>query len=535
MAVGETRVFVPIGSVKSRPTVVVGSGPAGAACASALAAAGVVPLVLDGGAQLEPARVAAVPSLLDARSGGPGAALLEELRASFPVGAAELPLKPAFGSLYPYAPEEVRGSAAAVPSLGVGGLSSVWGGAMLPYGKREHEGWPFGPERLAQHYRSVLSFVPLAGEADGLATRFPLYVDDPRVVEPTPQVASFLGDLAAGASRLAARRTLAGRSRLALWTRSNPHGRPCERLGLCLVGCPNHAIYNTAFTIEGLARSGKVSYRSGAVVRSVETRGDAVLLRLHGGEEILAERVFLAAGPLGTTRIALASLGLYDQPVRLRDSAYFTMPLLRLASGGRVGAESAGLTLAQAFVEIDDPDVSPRNVHLQVYGFNDLMLRAAAAKLRLSERHVERLLQPVLARLLYVQGYLHSDLSPGIDARLVRDPEGDKLVVDDTRSPNPRPAVRRVVDHLRTLRGVLRAEPAAPLLQVWPAGKGFHFGGSFPMRERPRDLETDILGRLPSFERVHLVDSSVFPTVPALTITLAAMANAHRIAHEVVG
>ncbi len=40
------------------------------------------------------------------------------------------------------------------------------------------------------------------------------------------------------------------------------------------------------------------------------------------------------------------------------------------------------------------------------------------------------------------------------------------------------------------------------------------------------------LGRPAGLHRVHLVDSSVFPTVPPTTITYTVMANAQRIAAE---
>ncbi len=41
--------------------------------------------------------------------------------------------------------------------------------------------------------------------------------------------------------------------------------------------------------------------------------------------------------------------------------------------------------------------------------------------------------------------------------------------------------------------------------------------------------QLDIFGLLHGFSRLHLVDASVFPTLPASTITLSVMANAHRI------
>jgi choline dehydrogenase-like flavoprotein len=49
------------------------------------------------------------------------------------------------------------------------------------------------------------------------------------------------------------------------------------------------------------------------------------------------------------------------------------------------------------------------------------------------------------------------------------------------------------------------------------------------MRENPGEYETDRLGRPGGWERIHVVDSSVFPSIPATTITMSVMANAHRI------
>ena len=71
-----------------------------------------------------------------------------------------------------------------------------------------------------------------------------------------------------------------------------------------------------------------------------------------------------------------------------------------------------------------------------------------------------------------------------------------------------------------------------PLARLNPLGSSFHCGGTFPMRENPKQGETDVLGRPAGFHRVHLIDASVFPTIPASTITFSVMANAHRIASQ---
>jgi len=88
----------------------------------------------------------------------------------------------------------------------------------------------------------------------------------------------------------------------------------------------------------------------------------------------------------------------------------------------------------------------------------------------------------------------------------------------------------------RLIRKLLRSSrhlgfaPLLPLVQKTSPGRGFHNGGSFPMGAKPQGLMSDTLGRPLGWSRIHVIDSSVFPTIPAATITYTAMANAHRIA-----
>jgi choline dehydrogenase-like flavoprotein len=89
--------------------------------------------------------------------------------------------------------------------------------------------------------------------------------------------------------------------------------------------------------------------------------------------------------------------------------------------------------------------------------------------------------------------------------------------------------VRRISRKLFKCSKYLRTIPLLPLLQMGKPGEGAHVGGTFPMRHTPGELETDILGRLMGMRRTHIVDASVFPSVPSTTITLSVMANAHRI------
>jgi choline dehydrogenase-like flavoprotein len=65
------------------------------------------------------------------------------------------------------------------------------------------------------------------------------------------------------------------------------------------------------------------------------------------------------------------------------------------------------------------------------------------------------------------------------------------------------------------------------------ASVGYHFGASFPMSANPKlPTDTDTLGRPFGWKHVHIVDTSVLPSIPGTSIGLLTMANAHRIASE---
>ena len=105
---------------------------------------------------------------------------------------------------------------------------------------------------------------------------------------------------------------------------------------------------------------------------------------------------------------------------------------------------------------------------------------------------------------------------------------GIRLVGDDRTQGAMR--VRRLVRRLAASARHLGMVPIPGLAQAGLPGKGNHLGGSFPMRRERGELETDTLGRLAHWDRVHLLDAAVLPSIPATTVTLSVMANAHRIA-----
>lgn len=446
------------------------------------------------------------------------------------------PLKLTFGSDYPYRDVDalqpvVATGVDAYRALAAGGLSALWGASILPFSDDDLTQWPFTARTLQPYYASALELTGLTGGEDALSAVYPLHA--PATALEMSAQAQFISQRAvAHAATLEHEGVYVGRARLAV-RQPGRSGWSCTYCGMCLYGCPYGLIYSAADTLSTrLLPSGRFRYLDGTVVRRLTERGDRVIVegvvRSTGERWALdAARVFLAAGALESTAILLRSLPGGARPVVLRQSDHFLLPLLLRGFRGQVAGERLH-TLSQLFIELLDREVSAHGVHLQIYTYSDFYTRMAREKLGPLYPSLAALVERLLSKVVILKGYLHSDDSAGIRAQLA--PDGDVLRLEAVASPRAKGAVAAVVAKLRRHRKHLGATPVGLALRIGPVGSGVHVGGSFPMRESPGGLESDLLGRPSGFTRVHAVDATCFPTMPAASPTLTIMANASRIA-----
>lgn len=519
---------------------VVGSGPAGVSCAMALLQKGQQVTLVDPGLDLEPTLVDRLANL---RRLGPEKWQAKDLafsKEATSAGTNGIPLKHAYGSDFPYRDPgvgwrlEVEGVEAR-PSFAKGGLSTVWGAAVLPYRAHDIRDWPVSERELTRHYRAVLEFMPLSGCHDLLEPLFPLHTECLQTLRLSRQACNLLEDLRAAASELERAGISFGASRLAVWAEPNRNPPGCCYCGQCMYGCPYGVIYSSSHTLDVLRRHPNFAYRSNIAVDKIVESGQKVSLFAHDVKtrerlQLLGSRVFLACGVLSTTKILLESLEAFNQTVTLQDSSYFLLPLLRFGRTADVSSERLH-TLAQVFLEISDPRVCNQTVHLQIYAYNELYSSALRKFFGPASPLLKVPTTMLLERLLLIQGYLPSPYSPSIRATLSKNIKSGlgTLWLSPVSNERTAPALKGVVRKLKRSSRHLRAIPLTPLLRQGKPGRSFHSGGTFPMHESPGPFQSDRHGRPYGFRRVHAVDSSVFPTIPATTITLSVMANAHRI------
>ncbi len=515
--------------------IIVGSGPAGAAAAAALTERGRNVIMLDVGETIESenARVRERMSQQDPDEWATSDIEFMNARTQLNSGGG---LIHPYGSDYPYrdriqlfGPKGHPTWLDLRPSFGRGGLSNGWGAAVLPYRAEDIADWPITEAELTPHYAAVERLVPIASEDDDLAHVFPLHGG------PSDHSVSLSSQAVELARRFDDRRddltsanVFAGKSRVAI-------DAGCRRCAMCHYGCPYGLIFNSANIVERLKRQDGFDYHPGHYVTRFAEQADGVQVwarQMDSGQivDFKADRLFVAAGVLPTASLVLNSLNAFDQSITLNDSQHLFLPMLHSWAPRPDPVKEARHTLAQLFMEIIDKDICPNTVHAQLYTYNDLYPLDMRRRFGPAANMMKPLINALSRRLIVGQFFLHSDFSPSMEIRLNRQGETPQLAMKAQFNANTDDMIKAVIKKVSPLVRSLGLWPLSLLLRRGSVGSSFHCGGTFPMHETPRDLQSDRLGRPAGLQRVHIVDASVFPSIPATTITYSVMANAHRIA-----
>lgn len=465
-----------------------------------------------------------------------------QLIAAQPVtgGKGSLPEKRTYGSAYPFADlgqlnklEAVGETHTAVVSGAYGGFSNVWGAQVMPFTANTFEDWPIGFDELLPHYRAILRNIPYAAEPDDLAELFPLMVDAAPLPPLAPRTMLVLNRYLARRDEIRATGVTIGLARLAM------ESARCVRCGLCMTGCPYSLIFSSAQVFDRLRAMRRIEYHDGLLAHGLsensgEVQVHAKRLSDGSGVQFSADRVFVACGAIGTTRLVLGSVAETGAAVKLQEAVQFVVPAIS-GSAAPDPRQVPSFTLNQFIALISLAADQKTLAQIHFYPYNSAIDDAMPKLLRTAA--LEPLARKALSRVTVGLGYLPSWLSPPLEMEVGETGTGElpAIRLKQGEWPYGRKPLWSVYRKLLTI---------APKLDLWPVlshafvsagAKSYHFGGSFPhSRGVSSRWSTDRLGRLEVWKNVHLVDGSVFPTVPATTFTLTVMSNAHRIASEAV-
>jgi len=528
----------------TKSAIVVGSGPAAAGAVHALLAQGIAVTVLDVGNRLDRETSSTVVRMSQTTPEHWDPIDLASITARSASETEAVHSKRSYGSNYAF---DDQNNAVGVDwqdgkcfnySLAFGGLTNIWGSSMLPYRAEDIADWPITLSDLAPHYRSIMEMVPCTEtRGDDIDEILPSYSTQSNRIHLSRQGQALLNDLQKNRQPLLNAGIRAGKARLAISAQDASGADACQYCALCLSGCPYGLIYSSAHSFNRWIEKGKITYLAEHLVERIEQCDDKAVvhgIRLADRQPFQLEstRVYLACGVLPTAKIVLNSREDFRGPLKLRDSQYFIYPILRFRSAGDVAAERMHTT-TQVFMEIEDPKVSRHLVHLQWYGYSTFLrdeIMRTFLRLPLS---LKCLRDWFFGRLMIAQGFIHSDESGFIRLSGTHDTDGRlRLLAHPVRSRQSLIVVIALGAKLFRHAWSLGALALLPGVKIPRPGAGYHSGGTFPMRKHPGPGETDTLGRLSGWPSIHIVDSSVFPSIPATSIVMSSMANARRIAAE---
>jgi len=517
--------------------IVIGSGPAGVSVTKALLKRGLKVTMLDVGRTLENSTKIEIASLKTKSS------LSEEdmknIRGDVKAGIKGVDEKKIFGSSFANRLNEnfrfEKYNAWFYLSFAKGGLSNLWGRNLMPLCQNDLKDWPIPEGSLESYYSSVLEYVPIAGRKDRLEKLLPLYTSSPGPMNLSGQAEKLDKYLHENTEVLENQGFYFGQSRLAAcFDGSWGPSEKCRRCGLCLYGCAYENLYTSAWTVDELRLNENFTYLSGYVVDYIEKGQNELTINALKDQDsshvtFRADKVFLAAGSVASTRIVLKSKKMYNELVDFKVSDFYIFPSFTLFSQHKVVEEQLN-TSCQYYLQLSDPAVGSRLITMQVYTYNDLYYdafkKAAGGFFPLLKWPIHWLLD----RFVVVFGYLHSDNSAHMKLSLQDD---DVLKVVGTRNPESRRIMGRLKWKLWKSVGKTGFFPLPFLGGEQMIGHSMHFGASLPMSKLASGLQTDTFGGVEGLNGLHVVDAAVFPAIPSTSPTFVIMANAYRIGSEV--
>ena len=511
------------------PAIIIGSGLSAVAACRALMARGVRPLVLDVGKTGAEATRALTDRMRAQAPQDWTRADIDQLGGVEAVPPGRIPRKLIFGSDYFYEKQDT------LPphSHAKGGFSVGWGAVVLPPNPCDLADWPIQLAELAPYFTKILATIPHSAPQDRLSTVFPSYHEPDGCLDLSPRAARTLRRLDARGA-FDAQRFVYGQSRLLI----NPNSG-CRYCGMCMTGCVYDQIYKADRDIDQLHAAGKIIYRpSLRVLRVAETAAEVEVVAQDalGRETVFrTRRLFLAAGAVETPRILMQSLCVFDQDITIKTILGLVAPVLHRDHAPTLWPNA--VSAPDLFLEIKERRLSDHWIHVQMSAANEFIMQ----KLGLSARGrggLHAIRKHLAGHLSVAHVNLHSDHSNPYRIRLSHGTQGQQPVLSGARvkmTAAQAEALTVARQSLSAALGQIGAHVIRPLVMNSARAGGYQLGGGTPMRHRPTaPLDTNTIGNPAGWRRVHVVDSSTFPSLPATTIGLLAMANAWRIADTAV-
>jgi FAD binding domain len=425
-------------------------------------------------------------------------------------------------------------------SLAYGGLGSGWGLHCGVYSSAELALASLPAGEMRDAYQVVADRIGISGSADDAQ---PFTFAHLQHVQPAAPLDPTMAWVASRYARVRHRLNdgfyYLGRPAMAALTQNKDGRRATELLDMDFYANAGGWAWRPPITVDSLRRGPNFSYAGNLMVTRFEERADAVVVTCIGVQDSVerhfsCRRLVLACGALGTARIALRAFATPNVRLPLLCNAYTYVPCIVPARIGRTMPDrNTGLV---QLVLAHDAGGRHNDVALaSFYTYRSLLLFRLLREMPLDVADSRTILRYLLSGMTIVGIDHPQSYSPGKELWL--EPEASSPTLDRLHIAYALGDRERVTydQRERAFMRVLRRLGAWPIRRMRPPlGSSIHYAGTLPFREREKPFTLSPEGRLRGTRSVFVADASGFTHLPAKGLTLSLMANAHRIARNVV-
>ncbi|MDC0120697.1 hypothetical protein OAI29_02815 [Amylibacter sp.] len=510
--------------------IIIGSGPSGVSAAWPLVISGLNVLMLDASSVNDSDKVDLNrPSLRELRKGlQPNYLLKTGYTGLRNVGNSSPKLRLAssidYVSEYERRLQITSDQFRLVGALAKGGLSKIWGGVSCQYDAEDLGSDEKLARELSQSYHEISLRIGISGPSRN-DNNNALVKNDFVLQPPVPLTALAKKFLSKSQFKKIKPNVIVGQPDIAVLTQELNGRQAHSNDFACMWGCKNRSVYSSEYEIENLNKYKNFNYVNNSLVTTLlkGSSGDWVVNLSEPVEmSYLSKRVILAAGTISTTTIILRSGLAKSNQYRLISNPAFSFAIINPKFLGS-GIPEEGYGNAQLFMKVPEPISGSYSFGL-LYDAGSMCASDIARHMPLSLAGALRLSGALMEATMLSLCYLPGEFS------------NSKIEIESDGFIN---ITGGVTDSYKTAKKALLKQVKALLVgtgyylipgsfKPYEIGSDVHYAGTLGITG---ELEN---GHLIDHHGIYIVDGASLGKLPAKNPTLTYMANADRIAKNIL-
>jgi len=403
-----------------------------------------------------------------------------------------------------------------LPSKIFGGYSNVWGGAVEILDKKYHHLWMEEIDNLLQSFDAIGSKINLHSSSSDNPAKHHIISELP-ISNREKQILKSLGRL--GDSFEIDNSTVAFNYKIT--------SEICDFCHEFKWSCDKDIAWSPKSFFKENIENGRINYLKNTSVfrlsnnakNEIEVFFDA---DFENSTPKIYDKVFLAAGAIGTSKIILRSVDNINM-LEILTTDLVTIPYIT----NKMTSEKKH-TFVDIYIKYFRKSLFTFG---QLYGFSNNLLSLSKEAVPVAQKFGS-----FLKFIFKRTGGIFIYLDQKISSSLYVTTKGTEISIEPGRKNNITKSIFIILQICIQLlfRGLL----LVPFIGSWRKhGNSNHYGSQLPMNldtNKRLKNETDSLGSISTLKNLHIVDSSVLPIVPSGPITFITMANSYRITNEVL-